>query len=149
MEKEDARYELEAAKLHIEKLENEIEKLQDHLKKSNNESMERRLEIKKLEAEIAETDDLKKRLYATEQVMDSLNIPFKASDSDLSGLKVENGEVTGDFEWEAPKPSAELPKAGGGADSALTLEKISTMKPEEINKSWDQILELDRAGALS
>lgn len=131
-----------------EKMIGEVADAKKYLKAANAESAERREKINTMEAEIAQTENLQKQIYAAENVLETMNIDFRSRDANLDGLKIENGEVVGNFSWDATKPNAPLPSPAGGADSALSEEKISSMSKEEINKNWSVILENDRAGAI-
>lgn len=139
---------LQAQKDLLESLKEENASLKQNLEKSNKESADRRHRLNEMEAGIAEVESLKKRAYAAERILEKANIRPDWTEIDLSGLEIKDGEVSGEVGYSIPKPSAELSNPSGGADSVLSLDKIASMKPEEINKSWDEILELDRAGAL-
>ena len=131
-----------------EKMSGEVADAKKYLTKANKESAERREKINTMEAQIGENETLRKRIFASEHVLKTFNVDFRSADADLKALSVVDGEVTGDFSWDAPKPSAPLPNAGGGADAVLSEDKIASMSKEDINKNWTTILENDRSGAI-
>lgn len=139
---DDLKYQHEASLLHIEKQNEEIEKLQEHLKRAQSESAERRIKIKSLEAELKQTDLLRKKFHASEQIMKSANLP-EIRDVDVAGLSVdEDGQVQGDFHYAPPSAKPDLPPASGG-ERPLTLDDVGRMSAAEVNSRWEEILALD------
>lgn len=78
---------------------------------------------------------------ALTSVVKAHNIAFNVGDHDLSSLAVENGEIVGTFEYEAPDPNGKPePKTPpGGAPEALTREAVAKMSSDEIMKRWDDV----------
>lgn len=99
-------------------------------------------------------NDALKRTYVLKAVTDAHGIKTGEvlSEGTLAGLSVQDGEVTGDFEYKAPKLTKEAPSGGEqpsgqqqqqrqepGASATLTMDAIAKMSDAEINKRWDEV----------
>ena len=59
----------------------------------------------------------------------------------LASLPIASGRVDGEYPYKAPKieSGATAPRSTSSASSVLTVEEIKAMKPDEVNRRWDEV----------
>lgn len=88
---------------------------------------------------VARNDALKKA-KVLETVVSKHNIVFDMEAADLTSLKVVNGAIEGEFDYEPPAPEKKAPPMTGKEGSAsLTMDDVGKMSEAEINKRWDEV----------
>ena len=82
-----------------------------------------------------------RKSHALSTVLSKHNISFDVSKADMGGLKIENGQVSGEFSYTPPDPSrGKPPPVGDDAKSKpITMESIKQMTPDQINAQWKEV----------
>ena len=76
---------------------------------------------------------------ALTKVVKAHNITFDVGSADLKGLSIEDGKVSGEFEYTATKATTQVPGTQGIKGDEITPESIKGMTPEQINANWDKV----------
>lgn len=109
-------------------------------------------ETQKLHSESAryrtERNTSLRRLHALEQVVKAHGIDVSSiSDDSLKSLEIEDGKVVGMFEYTAPKLQAKKTTSERGKQQDLSLNSLSEMSEEDINRNWDKVQQVLRSAA--
>lgn len=96
---------------------------------------------------LREANAYKKILQAHNISIDSVN------DSSLN-QSIDDGKVTSDFQYQAPKVHVAPRKAQdasppSGRGLSMTRQDVENMSPEDINKNWDAISKQLKSGGLN
>ena len=84
-------------------------------------------------------NDALKQNSVLRTVVSKHNISFDLETADVSSLKIVDGKVEGEFDYTPAKPTSKQPDMKSGEKQGLSLEDISAMSEEEINKRWDEV----------
>ena len=101
----------------------------------------------------AALNDALVREQALKQVLAKHNIAVDAAALDTSGMKVENGSVTGEVAYSPPGVSNRLRQGEGAyrqraasaaapSKAALSLDDVANWSPAEVNSRWDEVQSL-------
>ena len=92
-----------------------------------------------------------KREAALTAVLKAHSIPFDVESADLSGLKIANGSVNGEYSYTPPpfkRQGAQVEPKANTDTTILTLDAVKKMSTDEINSRWEEVSKLLKQNTL-
>ena len=87
---------------------------------------------------------------AFKAMLQAHNVPVDLNVDKLAALTIEDGQVSGSYEYSPPKPR--VPASGGTPNFAdtkqtgLTRDQLDKMSYEDINANWDKVQAAMKSG---
>ena len=80
---------------------------------------------------------------AFKSMLTAFNVDTTLDTHKLADLKIEDGQVSGSYEYSPPKPTAPTgsgtPTFADNKDTSLTREQLEKMSYDDINANWDKV----------